>query len=96
MAIDDIITKLYMDFGGVTHTCTDPTVLTGYYCKWDKTSGVVTGSVTQDQIIWILVDVDQRLDDPRLEYFSKLKSDLQKDLDEDVMWIVCHKAWRFI
>ena len=84
------IVQLYKDFGGCTVSLSNPCIFTGYWLEPLKTEPQV------DKIVWIIVDVDQRLDDLRLKYFSELKKWLEKTTQESEFWIICHPIYRFI
>lgn len=85
-----IIIQFYKDFGGCTVSSSNPCVFTGYWIQPLKTEPQV------DKIVCIILDVDQKLDDPRLKYFSELKKWLEQNSGESESWIICHSIYRFI
>jgi len=90
LALYQLTMQLYKDFGGCTHSITHPPVFIGYWLEPLKPAPA------REEIVWFIVDVDQRLDDPRLEYFSHLKKSLEEKTGEGEVWITCHPVWRFI
>jgi hypothetical protein len=90
LALYQLVVQLYRDFGGCTHSSVDPPFFIGYWLK------PLDPQPKKDEIVWFIVDVDQRLDDPRLEYFSFLKKSLEEKTGEEEVWIVCQQVWRFI
>lgn len=84
------IVQLYKDYGGCTISLSNPCVFKGYWLEPLKTEPQA------DKIVWIIVDVNQKLDDPRLRYFSELKNWLEKTTEEGEIWITCHSLYRFI
>jgi hypothetical protein len=90
LALYQITIQLYKDFGGCTHSVIHPPVFIGYWLEPLKPTA------EREEIVWFIVDVDRRLDDPRLEYFSLLKKNLEEKTGEGEIWIICQQVWRFI
>lgn len=95
--IYQLISQLNHDFGGCTHSTI------GHYEAGEPFPGFKgywwLRSMNQpeaENVALVMTDVDQRLDDPRLEYFSQLKRHLEEKTKEAEVWIVCHPIWRFI
>lgn len=71
LVIDDLINQLYKDFGGLTISEKEAPVFDGYWLEPLEPEPQI------EPIMLFIIDVDQRLDDARLIYFSKLKKWLQ-------------------
>ena len=94
--LNKILTQLALDFGGVTHSIVSPSTFTGFWLRTvQDTKGKLRSEILKEKIMWIVVDVDQRIDDPRIDvYFSNLKEKYQKGLKQELLWIVMQKSWR--
>ena len=90
LALYQLAVQLYTDFGGCTHSNIDPPFFVGYWLK------PLEPQPTEDEIVCFIVDVNQRLDDPRLEYFSQLKKTLEANTGEEEVWITYYQIWRCI
>jgi len=91
--ISSIITEIRNKFKGVTYTRpTYPTAFIGLYIE-EKDDEV---TIYEDNIIWLIVDVDtERIPDIE-KYFLKFKSVKETDLQEGEIWITCYPVTRFV
>lgn len=91
--ISKIITELRDKFKGITHSrVTYPTEFMGLYIE--EREGKTT--IYEDNIVWLIVDVDPE-EIPDIEkYFVNFKSLKEADLHEGEIWITCHPVSRFI
>ena len=91
--ISKIITELRDRFKGITHSrLTYPTEFIGLYVE--EREGKIT--IYEDNIVWLIVDVNLE-EIPDIEkYFLKFKSLKEAELHEGEIWITCHPVSRFI
>lgn len=90
--ISNIITELRDKFGGITFTRTTyPTQFVGWYIEEKEGKKIIY----EDNIIWLMVDVDiEKIPDIE-DYFLKFKSVKEMELQEGEIWITCHSISRF-
>ena len=88
LIINQLLTALITQFGGVTYSrFKTPITLNG---MWRDPQ---SGKVVLDKICMVIVDADRAslgLD----KYLVDLKAALEKDLNEDVVWILKHDVER--
>lgn len=99
VGVDEMFSRLIKDFHGVTHSVMNPPAFRGYWLQLQSSQpGVnIISNVIPDDIMWIIVDVDQRIDDPRIDiYFSELKKSIQDEYGETEIWIILHQGWKVI
>lgn len=90
--ISNIIAELRDKFGGITSTRPAyPTQFVGWYIE--EKEGKKT--IYEDNIVWLMVDVDtERIPDIE-NYFLNFKSVKEMELQESEIWITCHPISRF-
>lgn len=91
--ISKIITELRDKFKGITHSrLTYPAEFIGLYVE--EKEGKIT--IYEDNIVWLIVDVDFE-EIPDIEkYFLNFKSLREAELREGEIWITCYPVSRFI
>lgn len=90
--IFNIITELRDKFGGITFTPPAyPTQFVGWYIEEKEGKRLIY----EDNIIWLMVDVDIEKTPDIESYFLKFKSVKEMELQEGEIWITCHPISRF-
>ena len=88
-AFKAIVKKLCDDFGGITYSKPHiPSEVKGIWLD------PLTGNIINDHHISLLIDVDSSNGINVDKYFSQLKKNLEKSLDENLIWILYQNAVR--
>lgn len=87
-----MIEELRDKFGGITSTrITYPTQFVGWYIEKKRNKKIVY----QDDIVWLIVDVNIKEIPDFKSYFLKFKSVKEIEFQESELWIVCYPVSRF-